>query len=125
MRTARARHAQVLLEHSLLHVYTCASSHVYGMRTARARHAQVLLEHSLLHVYTCASSHVYGMRTACARHAQVLLEHSLLQGSIRDGVTMHDLLRTYAIAHTSQSTARQLQRDVAIALSQVIACSIT
>ena len=46
------------------------------------------------------------------RYLKVLLEYSLLQGSIRDGVTMHDLLRSYAMAHMSTAKRARLQREI-------------
>ena len=47
---------------------------------------------------------------------KVLLEHSLLQGSIRDGIQMHDLLRVYVLARLSPSELEDLHCGILKAL---------
>ena len=50
------------------------------------------------------------------RCLKVLLDHSLLQGSIRDGILMHDLLRAFAIARISPTHLEALNGDVLVAI---------
>ena len=46
------------------------------------------------------------------RCLKVLLDHSLLQGSIRDGILMHDLLRAFAIARISPTHLEALNGEL-------------
>ena len=46
------------------------------------------------------------------RYLKVLIDHSLLQGSIKDGVTQHDLLRSYAIAQMPPKELVQMQGSI-------------
>ena len=50
------------------------------------------------------------------RCLRVLLEHSLLQGTLRDGIVMHDLLRAFAIARVSPAQLETLNGDVLVAI---------
>ena len=54
---------------------------------------------------------------------KVLLDHSLLQGSIRDGVGMHDLLRVYVLARLSPSELEDLHCDILSALAADLAAN--
>ena len=54
------------------------------------------------------------------RCIKVLLETSLLQGSIQDGVSMHDLLRAFSITHIGPSVLEGLHHDVLEALCDAI-----
>ena len=54
------------------------------------------------------------------RCLKVLLDHSLLQGSIRDGVMMHDLLRAYMLARWAAPELATLHLGILLALSATV-----
>ena len=60
------------------------------------------------------------LRVRPRRSLQTLLKMSLLQGSIRDGISMHDLLRAHASEHLSDGSKMQLQRDLVSALCAML-----